>query len=138
MLSFSKAIAQGKTAQEALEDEQKKAKAAQEAEKKMYDETQAKAQVIAEAQAEQQAEEQHEFDLENRKVLAQKYEQMEIEEEKRDSLTSDSTSNFQVIADQAAEQNYAVNVYKGSGVMSGMLDQMEKDGETARVQRLVQ
>ena len=43
MLSFSKAIAQGKTAQEALEEEQKKAKAAQEAEKKAIQEAQVKA-----------------------------------------------------------------------------------------------
>lgn len=63
---------------------------------------------------------------------------MEIEDERRDSQSSDSTSNFKVIADQAAEQNYAVNVYKGSGIMSNMLDQMEKDGEKARAQKLMQ
>ena len=36
-------------------------------------------------------------------------------------------SGFQVLADQAAEQNYAVNVYKGSGNMAQLLDSMEAD-----------
>ena len=53
-------------------------------------------------------------------MLAARYEQMEIEDEHRDN--SDGDGNFKVIADQAAEQNYAVNVYKGSGEMSQMLD----------------
>ena len=48
-----------------------------------------------------------------------------IEDEKKEG--SFVNSNFQVLADQQAEQNYAVNIYKGSGEMSGMLDQMEKD-----------
>jgi hypothetical protein len=43
-----------------------------------------------------------------------------IEDEKREGKFV--TSNFQVLADQQAEQNYAVNIYKGSGEMSGMLD----------------
>ena len=42
-----------------------------------------------------------------------------IEDEKREGKFV--TSNFQVLADQQAEQNYAVNIYKGSGEMSGML-----------------
>lgn len=42
------------------------------------------------------------------------------------------SGQIQVLADQQAEQNYAVNVYKGSGEMSGMLDQMQKDAEKER------
>ena len=41
-----------------------------------------------------------------------------------------------MLADQQAEQNYAINVYKGSGEMSGMLDQMAKDAEEKRKQDL--
>jgi len=37
-----------------------------------------------------------------------------------------------VLADAQAEQNYAINIYKGSGEMSGMLDQMQKDAEKER------
>ena len=59
--------------------------------------------MIAQEEAEQNAEAQHQWDLEQKKILAQKYEQMEIEDEKRDTQGSDSTSNFQVIVDQAAE-----------------------------------
>lgn len=37
-----------------------------------------------------------------------------------------------MLADQQAEQQYAINIYKGSGEMSGMLDQMAKDAEKDR------
>ena len=37
-----------------------------------------------------------------------------------------------MLADQQAEQQYAINVYKGSGEMSNMLDQMQKDAEAER------
>ena len=57
-------------------------------------------------------------------MLAARYEQMMIEDEHRDNSF---VNDLKVITDQAAEQNYAVNVYKGSGEMSGMLDQMKKE-----------
>ena len=55
-----------------------------------------------------------------------------IEDEKREN--SDGDGNFRVIADQAAEQNYAVNIYKGSGNMAGMLDQVKAENQAARKQ----
>ena len=57
---------------------------------------------------------------------------MMIEDEHRDN--SDGDGNFKVIADQAAEQNYAVNVYKGSGEMAVMLDQLKAESEENRKQ----
>lgn len=57
-------------------------------------------------------------------MLAQKYEGMMIEDEKRDGIDNGGSS-FQIIADQAKEQDYAINTFKGSGEMSGMLDSME-------------
>jgi hypothetical protein len=68
-------------------------------------------------------------------MLAARYEQMMIEDEHRDN--SDGDSNFKVITDQAAEQNYAVNVYKGSGEMSGMLDQMKKEAQDDRMKQML-
>lgn len=56
---------------------------------------------------------------------------MMIEDEKREKADGGSNS-LQVLADQQAEQQYAINVYKGSGEMSGMLDQMKKDAEAER------
>lgn len=61
-------------------------------------------------------------------MLAKKYENMMIEDEQKEKSDGGSQS-LQVLADQQAEQNYAINVYKGSGEMSGMLDQMAKDAE---------
>ena len=56
---------------------------------------------------------------------------MMIEDEKREKADGGGNS-LQVLADQQAEQQYAINVYKGSGEMSGMLDQMKKDAEAER------
>jgi len=56
-------------------------------------------------------------------MLAKQYENMMIEDEGRESADGGQAS-IQVLADQQAEQNYAINIYKGSGEMSGMLDQM--------------
>lgn len=64
-------------------------------------------------------------------MLAKQYEGMMIEDEKREAADGGSSS-MQVLADQQAEQNYAINIYKGSGEMSGMLDQMQKDAEKQR------
>jgi len=64
-------------------------------------------------------------------MLAMKYEQMMIEDEKREGLDNGGSS-FQVIADQKAEQDYAVNVYKGSGEMSAMMDQLEQDAKNEK------
>ena len=41
---------------------------------------------------------------------------MMIEDEKKEGLDNGGSS-FQIIADQKAEQDYAVNVFKGSGNM---------------------
>ena len=60
---------------------------------------------------------------------------MMIEDEHRDN--SDGDGNFKVIADQAAEQNYAVNVYKGSGEMAVMLDQLKAESEENRKQQML-
>ena len=68
------------------------------------------------------------IDITTRKMLAKQYENMMIEDEQREK-NEGGASGMQVLADQQAEQNYAINVYKGSGEMSGMLDQMQKDAE---------
>lgn len=84
----------------------------------------------------QEAEEQQAaIDATERQMLAARYEQMMIEDEHRDN--QDGDGNFKVIADQAAEQNYAVNVYKGSGEMSGMLDQMKKEAQDDRMKQML-
>ena len=70
---------------------------------------------------EEEAQRQIAIDLTTRKMLAQQYENMMIEDEKRERADGGGQS-FQVVADQQAEQNYAINIYKGSGEMSGMLD----------------
>ena len=49
-------------------------------------------------------------------MLAKQYEKQMIEDDLRDG-NDNGGSSFQVIADQKAEQDYAVNVYKGSGAM---------------------
>lgn len=64
-------------------------------------------------------------------MLAKQYENMMIEDEKKEAADSGGSS-MQVLADQQAEQNYAINVYKGSGEMSGMLEQMQKEAEKER------
>ena len=56
---------------------------------------------------------------------------MMIEDEKREGADG-GTQSLSVLADQQAEQNYAINVYKGSGEMSGMLDQMKNDAQKQR------
>ena len=55
-----------------------------------------------------------------------------IQDEKNEGI--EGGSGFQVLADQAAEQNYAVNVYKGSGNMAQLLDSMEADGDKKRAE----
>ena len=54
-------------------------------------------------------------------MLAQQYEKMMIDDEKREGLDNGGSS-FQVLADQQAEQNYAINVFKGSGTQSKLFD----------------
>jgi hypothetical protein len=68
------------------------------------------------------------IDVTERKMLAQKYENMMIEDEKKEGLDNGGSS-FQIIADQKAEQDYAVNIYKGSGEMSSMMDELEADAK---------
>lgn len=48
------------------------------------------------------------------------------EDDVRDGIDSGGSS-FSVIADQQAEQNYAVNVFKGSGNMSDIFDAKPED-----------
>ena len=48
-----------------------------------------------------------------------------IEDEKKEGLDNGGSS-FQVIADQKAEQDYAVNVFKGSGEMDEMMNNLEE------------
>ena len=67
--------------------------------------------------------EQRAIDITQRKMLAKQYESMMIEDEKKEGIDNGGSS-FQILADQQAEQNYAINVYKGSGNMSNMLDDM--------------
>lgn len=69
-------------------------------------------------------------------MLAQKYEQMMIEDEKRDGIDNGGSS-FQVIADQAKEQDYAINTFKGSGEMSEMLSSMEQDAKKAQDKKIM-
>lgn len=59
-----------------------------------------------------------------RKMLAQKYLDIMIEDERAQGFDSGGSS-FQVIADQQAEQNYMVNIYKGSGNMDSLFKEME-------------
>lgn len=54
-----------------------------------------------------------------------------IEDEKKER-SDGGQSSLQVLADAQAEQQYAINVYKGSGEMSGMLDSMAQDAEKQR------
>ena len=63
-----------------------------------------------------------------RKMLAKKYENMMIEDEKKEGLDNGGSS-FQIIADQKAEQDYAVNIFKGSGEMSSMMEELEADAK---------
>lgn len=61
-------------------------------------------------------------------MLAQQYEQMEIEDEKREGIDN-GFSSYKVVSDMKAEQDYAINQYKGSGEMSDMLDEIKKEAQ---------
>ena len=67
-------------------------------------------------------------------MLAMKYENMMIEDEKRDGVDNGGSS-FAILADQAKEQDYAINTYKGSGEMSDMLDSMSADAKVKEQQK---
>lgn len=54
-----------------------------------------------------------------------------IEDDKKEGKEG-SSSNFKVIADMKAEQDYAVNVYKGSGEMSETFDKISKENAEDR------
>ena len=56
-------------------------------------------------------------------MLAAQYVKMEIEDEKKEGLDG-GAGNFKVLADQKAEEDYAVNVFKGSGEMSETFDKI--------------
>lgn len=59
-------------------------------------------------------------------MLAKEYEKQMEEDDQRDGNDA-GASNFQVIADQKEEQDYAVNVYKGSGAMGDIFHQKEDE-----------
>ena len=46
----------------------------------------------------------------------------------------DSHSNFSIIVDHKAEQDYATNVFKGSGNMSDVFDQAPEDLEKMKAE----
>ena len=46
----------------------------------------------------------------------------------------DSHSNFSIIVDQKAEQDYAANVFKGSGNMSDIFDQAPEEMEKIKAE----
>ena len=86
---------------------------------------------------EEEAAKQEAVDRTERKMLAQQYENQMIEDDKKEGKDG-SSSNFKVIADMKAEQDYAVNVYKGSGEMSETFDKISKENEEERKKALVQ
>ena len=59
------------------------------------------------------------------------YRKIMEEDDTRDGVDSGG-SNFQIIVDQQAEQNYAVNVFTGSGNMSEIFDAKPKDDEAEK------
>jgi len=61
-------------------------------------------------------------------MLAAKYVKMEIEDEKKEGLDG-GVGNFKVLVDMKAEEDYAVNVYKGSGEMSETFDKIQSESE---------
>lgn len=129
--TFSKVIANGKTAQEALKEEQDKLVKMQAIAQKENEQRLEALKEQTEIEKEEEAQRQVAVDLTTRKMLAKQYENMMIEDEKKERADGGGNS-LQVLADQQAEQQYAINVYKGSGEMSGMLDQMAKDAEKER------
>ena len=70
-------------------------------------------------------------------MLAAKYVKMEIEDEKKEGLDG-GVGNFKVIADQKAEQDYAVNVFQGSGNMSETFDKVAEESEAEKHKKEVE
>mmetsp|Transcript_1030 Transcript_1030/g.1872 ORF Transcript_1030/g.1872 Transcript_1030/m.1872 type:complete len:141 (+) Transcript_1030:299-721(+) len=131
MFDFSQAIASGKTATEAADDAQADLKALQQlAEKQNKERVQAlKEQTEFERK---EAEEQKKIeDVELKKEQAKQYEQMMIEDERKEGQDG-GKSNFEVLADQKAEQDYAMNVFKGSGNMSEVFDKIKLESQTQK------
>ena len=85
----------------------------------------------------EEEERQHAIDLTERRMLAKQYETQMIEDDIRDGKDN-GQSNFNVIADQEAEQNYAVNIFKGSGhmaeIMGGADSKSEDERKAAEIQ----
>lgn len=54
-----------------------------------------------------------------------------IDDDRRDGLDG-GRSNFQVIADQTAEQDYAVNIFKGSGNMDKIFEKNAPEVKKAK------
>lgn len=63
------------------------------------------------------------------------YAQQMAEDDAREGNGGDSHSNFSVIVDQKAEQDYATNVFKGSGNMSEIFDAAPVDEEKEKVEK---
>ena len=101
MLSFSKAVASGKTAAEAVTDEENKAKEFAELQKLVQKEKEERDKLInskTEFEIEEEQAKQHAIDITERKMLAKQYAQQMIDDDKRDGNDA-GASNFQVIAD---------------------------------------
>ena len=64
-------------------------------------------------------------------MLAKKYEQMMIDDDNKEAVEN-GHENFEVLADQKAEQDYAINVFKGSGNMSEVFDQIKKESRAEK------
>ena len=67
-------------------------------------------------------------------MLAKRYEQMMIDDEKKEG-NDGGKSNFEVLADQKAEQDYAVNVFKGSGNMAEVFDKIGSDSQMEQIKK---
>ena len=135
MYSFSKVIASNKTANEAIKEEAASETALKKEAEEIYQKKQAEDELKNQAEAEENAIKQHAIDITQRHMLAHQYEQMMIDDDAKEGING-AFSNFQVIADAKAEQDYAVNVYKGSGNMDNLFDSMKKDAQKQKLEEL--
>ena len=131
MLSFSKEIANGKTSQQVLAEakaQELRIKDRERVAEEIKKERLAELNKKTDFEIEEEAKKQEAIDLTERAMLAQQYENQMIEDDKKEGHDG-SNSNFKVIADMKAEQDYAINTYKGSGEMSDTFDKIHKENE---------
>ena len=96
MIAFSKAVANGKTAQEVVSEEEKKAKEMEELQKQVEKEKLERERLLnqkTDFEIEEEQNRQHAIDITERKMLARQYEQQMIEDDKRDGNDA-GASNF--------------------------------------------